>query len=149
MKPVSTPHGTHSQLWRGQVLRRMVFASNRNLIQSEAVLAVRAVRDVLPGTQQPKKAAGKQKGGKRNGNAAQPQQPSPAAAAAAAGPDQAAQPSVDHSQLPCEYHQAIVAGLSLASALLSPLQARVCAGHIGEAVPVQRCTEPSRVIASH
>jgi hypothetical protein len=98
-----------------QVLRRMVFASNRNLIQSEAVLAVRADSGALPGTQQPKKGPGKQKNVKRNGVAAQPQQSTPAAAAAAQ-PDQAAQPRVDHSQLPCEYHQAIVAGLSLASA---------------------------------
>ena len=100
----------------------MVFASNRNLIQSEAVLTAVADSNVSPGTQQPKKGAGKQKSSKRKGRAAQQQQSNPAAAAAAE-PDQAAQPSVDHSQLPCEYHQAIVAGLSLASAPFSPSQA--------------------------
>ncbi len=119
-----------------QVLRRMVFVNNRNLIQSEAVLAA-----PLPAAepQPPPKAGGGKQGGRKGGRnggkgakrqpaAAQLEQPPPAAdtavhtaadadgGAAAEAAKSATGPAVDHGQLPCEYHQAIVAGLSLASA---------------------------------
>lgn len=115
-----------------QVLRRMVFVNNRNLIQSEAVVIPPAASGTQP-TCQPaaagsSKAGGSRKGGKQRGAAAPrrsvttaaapAQQPAPNAAPAANGG--AAEPAIDHGQLPCEYHQAIVAGLSLASAVLNP-----------------------------
>ena len=88
----------------------MVFLSNRNLIQSEAVL-------------RPRHAALSRKQ-QHSGTAPRRRQNGMAASAAAAtqvpanGPDQAeaaaeADVEVDHRQLPCGYHVAIVAGLAL------------------------------------
>lgn len=106
-----------------QVLRRMVFASNRNLIQSEAVLTMPAASSAQPAPPPAGGGTRNKNAEKRTGPATQ-QQPAPssqpaggaAAAAAAEAGSGAAAPAIDHSQLPCEYHQAIVAGLCLASA---------------------------------
>lgn len=113
-----------------KVLRRMVFVNNRNLIQSEAVVIPPAASGTQP-TSQPAAAAGSTASGSRKGGkqtrAAAPhkpsapapppaQQPAPNAVPAANG--NAAAAAIDHSQLPCEYHQAMVAGLSLASPAL-------------------------------
>lgn len=72
----------------------MVFTSNSNLIQSEAALTAEGTGDgsagAVPGTGSDSDSGGGRGGALR----------------------------VDHLQLPCEYHQAIVAGLSLAGRLL-------------------------------
>ena len=78
--------------------RRLVFVSNSNLIQSEARLRPR---------HQPGSAAGSQVQGKKKKG-----KPASQGAGAATGPLQ-----LDHSILGMEYHKALVAGMSLISAL--------------------------------
>ena len=100
--------------WR-QVLRRMVFLSSRNLIQSEAVLRPR--HPLLSHKQQRSGTSAKTR---QNGNAAlsAAAQQLPANGSSHLRPAAGAQVEVDHSQLPCGYHVAIVAGLALLRAPL-------------------------------
>ncbi|KAA6429889.1 MAG: hypothetical protein FRX49_00321, partial [Trebouxia sp. A1-2] len=106
------------------VLRRMVFTSNRNLVQSEAVLrssmqnsqtteatpateaSERSTDAAVPGSStngKPGKAKGKATKQKANAG-------SEGQSAATQGTQTL---SVDHSHLACDYHKGIIAGLSL------------------------------------
>lgn len=80
-------------------VRRMVFTSNRNLVQSEAILVTPTTEDGAAAVAG-KKAGSKKKNkaGKHNGMKAA---------------DGAAKPVVDHTRLACDYHKGIIAGLSL------------------------------------
>ena len=104
-----------------KVLRRMVFTSNRNLVQSEAVLCSSTGSgqsmngaSATAGAERNTDAAvaGNGKKGKSKGKAVKQKGKS-------SGEGQTAEAngtqlmSVDHSQLACDYHKGIVAGLSL------------------------------------
>ena len=104
-----------------KVLRRMVFTSNRNLVQSEAVLCSSTCSgqsmngaSATAGAERSTDAAvaGNGKKGKSKGKAVKQKGKS-------SGEGQTAEAngtqltSVDHSQLACDYHKGIVAGLSL------------------------------------
>jgi hypothetical protein len=85
-------------------LRRMVFVSNRGLVQSEAIL-VAPSKALSPGQEKPQNGSGKNARdvGKKNGPKEKP---------VVAKEEQ--QPLVvDPSQLAFEYHSAIIAGMAL------------------------------------
>lgn len=114
------------------VLRRMVFTNNRNLVQSEAVLcssshssharngssptaaSLRSTDAAVPSSG-PAGKKGKVKGGAPKHKATSE---SDGQSAASNGAQQLV---VDHSQLACDYHKGIVAGLSLIQPHLSSL----------------------------
>ncbi len=106
------------------VLRRMVFTSNRNLVQSEAVLRSSTengqTTEASPATEASERSTGAAvpgistngKLGKAKGKAAKQK-----ANSGSIGPGAATHGtqtlSVDHSHLACDYHKGIIAGLSL------------------------------------
>ena len=108
------------------VLRRMVFTSNRNLVQSEAVLCSPSGQATRGGSAVPAAdrstdaaVAGKAlkgKKGKAKGKAAAKQKAKSGIAEGLSGEADGATScplAVDHSRLACDYHKGIVAGLSL------------------------------------
>ena len=106
------------------VLRRMVFTSNRNLVQSEAILCPASTgngdnasksdghqADAAPSSTVGNKGKKKAKVAKQKASAARDRQ---------SASNQEQQPLViDHSQLACDYHKGIIAGLSLIQPHLS------------------------------
>lgn len=98
------------------VVRRMVFTSNRNLVQSEAILVPSSsltsvtASDQSSAPNRPVAAAGKNAKGKSS--KASKQNKSNAT-------DRAQDLVIDHSVLACDYHKGIVAGLSLIQPHLS------------------------------
>ena len=95
--------------------RRMVFTSNRNLIQSEAILspAVNGQQaNTVPNISVGKKGRGKAKASKEKEKAFAKGQTSPSNKGQQAW-------LVDHSQLACDYHKGIVTGLCLIEPHLS------------------------------
>lgn len=95
--------------------RRMVFTSNRNLIQSEAILSpagngqqTNAVPNIAVG----RKGRGKAKASKQKAKTAAEGQSCPSNNGQQAW-------VVDHSQLACDYHKGILTGLSLIQPHLS------------------------------
>ena len=98
------------------VVRRMVFTSNRNLVQSEAALVPPSSLTPVTASKQasapnrPAAAAGKM--GKGKGSKASKQNKPNAT-------DRAQDLVIDHSMLACDYHMGIVAGLSLIQPHLS------------------------------
>ncbi|KAL3138414.1 hypothetical protein ABBQ32_006209 [Trebouxia sp. C0010 RCD-2024] len=113
-------------------LRRMVFTNNRNLIQSEAVLCpageaaqvntepTASAANGQQGNAVPKSPIGKMgkaeaKSAKRKAKAGAARQNS------ASNPGQQQPLVVDHTQLACDYHKGIVAGLSLIQPHLSSI----------------------------
>lgn len=87
-----------------QVLRRMVFLSSQNLIQSEAVLR--------PAPPLPPSAAASAAASKKGAASRRPA----GGAKGAEAPPAPVPLEVDFSQLPCGYHTAIIAGLALIGA---------------------------------
>lgn len=107
------------------LLRRMVFTSNRNLVQSEAVLcpgqrSSRAAADAASTSG----AAGAGKESKARGKAAKQKAGSSKTQVEAQQASQAQKLVVDHSQLACDYHKGIVAGLTLIQPHLSSIAQR-------------------------
>lgn len=103
-------------------LRRMVFTSNRNLIQSEAVLcpegkiAQLGIGPASSADEQQVEGAPTGPVGKKGKGKAKPsnQKGKSAARRPNSASNNGQQPLVvDHSQLACDYHKGIVAGLSL------------------------------------
>ena len=99
------------------VVRRMVFTSNRNLVQSEAALIPSALASDTgsdQGLQQrlsgQAAAAGKKTKGRSSKAGKQKQ---------ANGADEAKDLVIDHSVLACDYHKGMIAGLSLIQPLLT------------------------------
>lgn len=143
-----------------RLLRRMVFTGARNLVQSEAVLVPRqqlldraahaedGSQEQLPAAEAAAPASqGKQKKGKGARAKSSSKQKSHGAATATLHEDRvmtqqlplgSPQLCVDHSQLSCAYHMAIVAGLSLIAdhlqaAMATAQQAAMLAPHEGGA----------------
>lgn len=106
------------------LLRRMVFISNRNLVQSEAVLRSSTENDqtteASPATEASERSSGAAipgsstngKLGKAKGKAAK-QKANPGSEGPSAVTHGTQALSVDHSHLACDYHKGIIAGLSL------------------------------------
>ena len=144
-----------------RLLRRMVFTGARNLVQSEAVLVPRqqlldrasaaadSSQEQLPAAEAAAASPGKQKKGR--GGRAKSSSKQKSAGAATASPSKyremaqqlplgSPQLCVDHSQLSCAYHMAIVAGLSLIAdhlqvAVATAQQAAMLAPDVGGAPP--------------
>ena len=131
-----------------RLLRRMVFTGARNLVQSEAVLVPRqqlldraataadSSQEQPPAAEAAAASQGKQKKGKGSRARSSSKQKSAGAATALPPKDRevaqqlplgSPQLCVDHSQLSCAYHMAIVAGLSL---IADHLQAAVAAAQL-------------------
>ncbi|DBB00024.1 TPA: hypothetical protein ACH3X1_013883 [Trebouxia sp. C0004] len=106
------------------VLRRMVFTSNRNLVQSEAVLCSSTQNGPTPEASPATEASARStdaavpgtstngKPGKAKGKAAKQKADSGSEGQSAATHGTQTL-SVDHSHLACDYHKGIIAGLSL------------------------------------
>ena len=118
----------HDDEGRETVMRRMVFTSNRNLVQSEAVLCPASTAAQASNGNIASKINGQQADAAPSGtvgNKAKRKAKAAKQKALPAGNRQSAnnqeqQPLVvDHSQLACDYHKGIIAGLSLIQPHLS------------------------------
>lgn len=105
------------------VVRRMVFTSNRNLVQSEAALipAETAVTDATPDAGRSAAAGKKAKSKKRQAKSED----------TANGAFKSEELVVDHSVLACDYHKGIIAGLTLIQPHLTSAQQSVLPPSLG------------------
>lgn len=125
------------------VVRRMVFTSNRNLVQSEAALVPSQTTATTAASQSlnaDSPAAVGKKGKHKRGKAKNQSK--------ASSPGSSEGMVIDHSVLACDYHKGMIAGLSLIQPLVSITKQTTDAA-LGSSQQRQQQPQPSESLQQH